>query len=271
VRLSLNVETYKGTSVTQNILADTVGGNANSIIVVGSHLDSVPAGAGINDNGSGSSVNLEMALTLSSCLATEQRHKIRFAWWGAEERGLLGSYHYVEDLKVNNPQELANIILNLNFDMVGSPNFFYGIYNGSGAAAPIRDRSVLIQRQFEMAIGGQSKPYDLTPFDGRSDYGPFIENGIAAGGLFSGAEGMKNAAGRSIYKGLANTAYDPCYHDYCDSFDNISQESLQTLASAAYKVTHDLAISLVTNPLNQYTPLNTPHIMETHPEAFSRY
>lgn len=51
--------------------------------------------------------------------------------------------------------------------------------------------------------------WDLTAFDGRSDYGPFIENGIPAGGLFTGAERIKNAEGRAKYGGLANAAYDP--------------------------------------------------------------
>jgi len=268
VLLSYDIETLKGTSVTQNVLAETISGDPNSIIVVGSHLDGVPAGPGINDNGSGSSLNLELALTLSQCAASDLKHKLRFAWWGAEELGLLGSYHYVEDLRDNNPVELAKIALNLNFDMVGSPNYFYGIYNGSGAAPNIRERSVFIQRQFEIVIGSTNS-YQLTSFDGRSDYGPFIENNIPAGGLFSGAEGIKNAASRTLFKGLANTAYDPCYHDYCDSYENISEESLKTLSDAAYKVTHFLVTSLMT-PYT-YTPDAAKHIMEMHPNAISRY
>jgi len=174
----------------------------------------------------------------------------------------------VEDLK--SKSELGRVALNLNFDMIGSPNFFYGVYNGSGAALPIRDRSVLIQRQFEGFLATQGKPYDLTPFDGRSDYGPFIENGVPAGGLFSGAEGIKNAEGRKKYKGLANTAYDPCYHAYCDSYENISEESITTLANAAYAVTHYLVMNLAITPPS-YKPGQPLHFMQTHPEAFSHY
>jgi len=198
-----------------------------------------------------------------------KKNKIRFAFWGAEELGLLGSRFYVDDLKENDPAELSRLALNLNFDMVGSPNFFFGIYNGSGAAPNIRERSVLIQRQFETALITQGKPFDLTPFNGRSDYGPFIENGVAAGGLFSGAEEIKNAAGRARYGGLANTPYDPCYHFYCDSYDNISEESIEILSIAAYRVTYSLATALF-SPI-KYTIPTVPYRMEMHPDAIAHY
>jgi len=249
-------------------------GNPNNVIVVGSHLDSVPAGAGIYDNGSGSSTNLEIALTIFKCFRPP--NKIRFAWWGAEELGLLGSRHYVDDLVNNNPPELERIALNLNFDMIGSPNFFYGVYNGSGADPTIRDRCEAIQREFEQYIQSIGEPFGLTSFDGRSDYGPFIEAGIPAGGLFSGAEVVKNSTRRAIFGGLANTAYDPCYHDYCDTFDNISAESLTTLASAAYVVTAKLANdgNLVRRFGSKNKQLATPgraFPYPNHPDAISRY
>jgi len=268
-KLSLDVTTVKERSVTTNIIAETPNSQTSNVVLVGSHLDGVPAGAGINDNGSGSSTNLELALTFDKCL-NNPVNKVRFCWWAAEELGLLGSEHYVNDLVQNNPTELQRIRMNLNFDMVGSPNFFYGIYNGTGAAPEIRDRCVQIQRQFEGAIGGQSKPYGLTPFNGRSDYGPFIENGVAAGGLFSGAEEIKDAEGRSIYGGLANTPYDPCYHEYCDSYDNINRDSLAVLGNAAYQVTGYFSL----NNLSSEPRMTTPHkkyYYEQHPDAISRY
>jgi len=268
-RVSVDVKTLKENLVTSNIIAETPSAQTQNVIVVGSHLDSVPAGAGINDNGSGSATNLELALTFDKCLPNAV-NKIRFAWWGAEELGLLGSQFYVNDLVNNNPGELARIALNLNFDMVGSPNFFYGIYNGSGAAPIIRNRCVQIQRQFEASIGNMGEPYDLTPFSGRSDYGPFIENGVAAGGLFSGAEEIKDAAGRTKYKGLANTAYDPCYHAYCDSFENINVEGLTVLSTAAYQVTEHFAnTAFVTQPTIK--PGQKYHILNPHPDAILQY
>jgi len=272
--LAINVETRKEMSVTSNVFAETLTGDPRNVIIIGSHLDGVKAGAGVNDNGSGSSVNLEMALMAARCLPSP-RNKVRFAWWAAEELGLLGSHHYVDDLIENNPEELDSISFNMNLDMLGSPNFFYGIYNGSGAAPDIREKCVIIQREFERYMRTNGKPYLLTPFSGRSDYGPFIEAGIPAGGLFSGAETVKNSTGRSTFGGLANTAYDPCYHDYCDSFDNISPVSITTLGSAAY---HTVVFFANNGPiiqkLSENKKLASPgqyYPYEKHPDAISRY
>jgi Zn-dependent M28 family amino/carboxypeptidase len=215
--------------VTMNILADTPTGDPSNTIVVGSHLDSVPAGPGINDNGSGSSVNLEMALELYE-MNIKLKNRVRFAWWAAEEFGLLGSTYYVGSLT---SQEKSEIALNLNFDMMGSPNYFRGVYNGSGAAQDIVKGCVFLQTIFEEWFAVEGLFYDLTPFTGRSDYGPFITNGIPAGGLDTGAEKIKTAEQRSRYGGLANTAYDPCYHIGCDTTENINQVVLRDMSQAA--------------------------------------
>ena len=117
VRMYANTEVQ--TVNTSNVIAETTGGASDSIIVVGSHLDSVPAGPGINDNGSGSASNLEMARQF---MAVNAPNKIRFCWWGAEEEGLLGSEFYVNS--VIESGDISNIVLNLNYDMIGSPNYF---------------------------------------------------------------------------------------------------------------------------------------------------
>ena len=59
------------------------------LIVVGAHLDSVPEGPGINDNGSGSAAVLEAALVLANTFQRTPAN-VQFAFWGAEERGLVG-------------------------------------------------------------------------------------------------------------------------------------------------------------------------------------
>jgi hypothetical protein len=158
-------------------------------IVVGAHLDSVLAGPGINDNGSGSATILELAEELSD-LHVRPTNRIRFAFWGAEESGLLGSEHYVSTLPAT---ELANIALNLNFDMVGSDNFVRFVYDGDGSATGTAGPpdSVQIEQQFLDYFASQGLPVEATPFDGRSDYGPFIEVGVPPGGLFTGAEGSR--------------------------------------------------------------------------------
>jgi len=238
--LSLYIHTARYDVITFNIIADTLDGDDNNIIVVGSHLDSVPAGPGINDNGSGSATNLELALQLYNLTQSPTNpfklvNKVRFAWWGAEEKGLLGSRYYVSNLNSTQPAELQKIAMNINLDMVGSPNYYRGVYDGSSALdVNIRNGSTAIQYQLQLAFDELLQvPYGFSTFDGRSDYGPFIESNIPAGGLFTGAEKMKDAAGRKLYGGLANTPYDPCYHQYCDTIENINMDVFEENAIAA--------------------------------------
>jgi len=238
--------------ITYNVVADTLTGNPGSTIVVGSHLDSVDAGPGINDNGSGSATNLELALQIATT-SLPLENRVRFCWFAAEELGLIGSTVYVGNLS---SAEKAEIALMLNFDMLGSPNYFRGIYDGASAAnATVRPGSAAIQSLFENYFNAQSLSWDLTAFDGRSDYGPFIANGIPAGGLFTGAEGTKNISLRTKYGGLANAAFDPCYHQACDTVDNINQEVLSQMAKAAANTLQIVAqMTDVREWLNTFNP-----------------
>lgn len=235
VRMVAQVELRTFTTI--NIIAETRSGSDNDIIVVGSHLDSVPAGAGINDNGSGSAVTLEIALEFYR-LGINPTNKVRFAWWAAEEWGLLGAYYYVKSLSAS---ELSKIALNLNYDMIGSPNFMRGVYDGRAAPENIRTGCTKIQVMYELFFNSVGKTYVSTPFTGRSDYGPFIEVGIPAGGLFSGAEELKSVDQRNLFGGSAYTAFDTCYHRACDNVSNISYEAIDSLGNAAASVAWDLA------------------------------
>ncbi len=199
-----------------NVLAETSKGNDDNVVMAGAHLDSVQDGAGINDNGSGSAALLETAIQMAKVKTT---NTVRFAWWGAEESGLLGSEHYVAELT---EEEAADIALYLNFDMVASPNYMFGIYDGdnSGGTAPagfIPPGSAQIEDVFEQFYANRGEPSQDSEFSGRSDYGPFIAIGIPAGGLFTGAEVPKTAAEAALYGGVAGAAYDPCYHQFCDN------------------------------------------------------
>jgi len=157
------------------------------------------------------------------------KNKIRFAWWGAEEEGLLGSTFYMNNLNATDQVELSNIRANLNFDMVGSPNFFRGVYNGTSHSAG----SGAIQKLFEDYFNRHGIVSQPTAFNGRSDYGPFLTYGKAAGGLETGAEVIKSEGERILYGGLANTAFDPCYHAHCDSTQNIDQGVYADMGHAA--------------------------------------
>lgn len=231
VRMFVNAISEIRTSY--NVLAETQGGRDDRVVVVGAHLDSVPTGPGIQDNGSGSAAILEIALQMNE-LGIEPRNKVRFAWWGAEELGLLGSQFYVDNLS---KREIKNISLNLNFDMIGSPNFVRFVYDGNGSDTPLAgpNGSKNIEQVFldYFANEAGALPTEPAAFSGRSDYGPFIAAGIPAGGLFTGANGIKTEDQVGIYGGTAGDQYDPCYHLACDTFDNISLEALDQMSDAA--------------------------------------
>ena len=227
-------------ATTTNVIADSPGGNPEQTVVVGAHLDSVVEGPGINDNGSGSSTILEIAEAMDE-IGVNPRRAVRFAFWGAEENGLLGSEYYVENL---DDDAFGEIYANLNFDMVGSPNYVRFVYDGDGSegtAGP--PGSGQIESLFNGYFDSQGLPTEPTDFDGRSDYGPFIAAGIPAGGLFTGAEGIKTAAEAAIYGGTAGIAYDPCYHQACDTINNLSTKALNEMSDAAAHATLTLARS----------------------------
>jgi len=233
--MRLKTETFRGLATSYNVLAESPGGSDDNVVMVGAHLDSVNAGPGIQDNGSGSAAILETALQMAK---VNPRNKVRFAWWGAEEAGLVGSTYYVNNLS---PEEQARIALYLNFDMIASPNHVFFIYDGDdsdavGAGAGPAG-SAAIEKVFETYYSMLGHSFKGTDFSGRSDYGPFIAAGIPAGGLFTGAEGTKTAAEAAIWGGTAGIAYDPCYHQACDTYANLSELALDVNADAvAYAV-----------------------------------
>ncbi len=216
---------------TSNVIAETPGGRDDRVIVVGAHLDSVDQGPGIQDNGSGSAAILEIALQMAD-LGITPRNKVRFAWWGAEEDGLLGSQFYVNNLS---RRDIKEIIMYLNFEMIGSPNFVRFVYDGDGSDTPLAgpNGSANIEDVFLNYFADQGLPVEATAFDGRSSYGPFILAGIPAGGLFSGDVGIKTVEQAGLYGGSAGDQYDPCYHLACDTFANISLEALDQMSDAA--------------------------------------
>ena len=226
---------------TSNVLAETPGGDADRVIVVGAHLDSVVEGAGINDNGSGVSAILEIAVQMAKLNITP-RQKVRFAFWGAEESGLLGSEYYVAQLS---DAQLGRIYANLNFDMLGSTNYVRFVYDGDGDPTGIQGPpgSAEIEDIFTSYFASQGLASEPTEFNGRSDYGPFITAGIPAGGLFSGAEGVKTPEQAAIYGGTAGEPYDPCYHQACDDITNLSTRALSELSDAAAHAVLTLARS----------------------------
>jgi Zn-dependent M28 family amino/carboxypeptidase len=231
-----------------NILAESPTGDPDNVIMAGAHLDSVQAGPGINDNGSGSAAILEVALQMKK---VKPINKMRFAWWGAEESGLVGSEAYVAGLS---EAERDQIELYLNFDMVGSPNYVFFVYDGDnsdGVGAPAGPPgSAEIEEVFEDFYMSRGEPFKGTDFSGRSDYGPFIatEVDIPSGGLFTGAEGVKTADEVVLWGGTADQQYDPCYHLACDTFANNSNHALDVNSDAVAYATVLYAMGVETLP-----------------------
>ncbi len=228
--LRVRTDTFRGSATTYNVIAETAGGNPDNVVMAGAHLDSVNAGPGINDNGSGSAAILETAVQMAK---VKPVNKVRFAWWGAEESGLVGSTRYVAGLDAAAREDIA---LYLNFDMVGSPNHVFFVYDGddsdavgAGAGPAGSDR---IEKTFEAFYSQRGIPFKGTDFSGRSDYGPFIAAGIPSGGLFTGAEGIKTPAEASLWGGTAGQQYDPCYHLVCDTYANNNDTALDVNSDA---------------------------------------
>ncbi|MGW6980036.1 M28 family metallopeptidase [Streptomyces sp. NPDC054932] len=219
------LQTFTSSGATgYNLIADWPGGDPNSVLMAGAHLDSVTSGAGINDNGSGSAAVLETALAVSRAGLQPTKH-LRFGWWGAEELGLVGSKYYVNNLPA---AERAKFSGYLNFDMIGSPNPGYFVY----------DDDPTIEQTFKNYYAGLGVPTEIeTEGDGRSDHASFKNVGIPVGGLFTGASNTKSAAQAQKWGGTSGQAFDRCYHSSCDNTANINDTALDRNSDAvAYAI-----------------------------------
>ncbi|SCV02671.1 LAME_0H03994g1_1 [Lachancea meyersii CBS 8951] len=220
--LYFSMDSYVKEVKTRNIIADTKHGDPENVVALGAHTDSVAAGPGINDDGSGTISLLTVAKHLSDF---KINNKVRFAFWAAEEEGLVGSNYYVSQLS---PEENLKIRLFMDYDMMASPNYQFQVYNASNLVNPRGSeelRDLYIDYYTERGFN-----YTLIPFDGRSDYVGFIENGIPGGGIAAGAEGINTDNGKVL---------DRCYHELCDDVDNLNWDAFLTNTQLiAYSVAH---------------------------------
>lgn len=223
-RQSFDVE---GTTST-NLVAERHGGT-DEVLIVGAHLDSVAAGPGINDNGSGVSTLLVIAQRLAE-LPVPHR-SIRFAFWGAEEGGPFGSQAYVDGLA---PVERDRIVAYLNLDMLGSPNFIRFVYAEASAPAESDELTSLFASYFESA----ELAWEPINLEGHSDHGAFSAAGIPIGGLFSGGFEPKTDAQADAFGGTAGAPADPCSDVACDTIANVSDVALDQMSDA---VAHAIA------------------------------
>ncbi|MDO5740420.1 MAG: M28 family peptidase [Ornithinimicrobium sp.] len=243
VNVTLDLRVRVDAVETFNVLAETAKGRTDNVVMVGAHLDSVEDGPGINDNGSGTAAILETAVQLAK--VNKLNNQVRFAWWAAEEHGLLGSTHYVDDLVANDAAELDDIATYLNFDMVASPNYIIGVYDADESTYPapvaVPDGSIETEQVFTDWFDSIGQPWVDTAFSGRSDYQAFITNGIPASGLFTGADDTKTAEEVALFGGIAGITHDPNYHSPGDDLSNVNAEALDIMSDAIAVATLSLA------------------------------
>ena len=221
VTASLDVLTDVQIITTNNVLATSKCGDKNNQLALGAHTDSVGAGPGINDDGSGTVGILNVAKALAKY---NVKNAVTFGFWSGEESGLLGSTYFVENLA---PEESLKIRAYLNFDMIASPNYVHQIYDGDGSAYGLTGPagSGDIEEFFEKYFARVGVPSNATEFNGRSDYGPFLDANIPAGGTTTGADEVKTEEEQKIWGGVAGEILDQNYHQAGDTVDNLNQEA----------------------------------------------
>ncbi len=243
-RVRVITRTHHETETTWNVIAETGGGDARHVVMVGGHLDSVGAGPGIVDNATGAAAVLTVAEALAG--ATNLTQRVRFAWWGGEEEGLFGSRHYLADLGTRDPTELADLVAYLNLDMIGSSNFVRLVYGGAGAIGGLPTAQARASARVARPLTSWFRSHELAsqqlPFDERSDYEPFLRVGVPTAALYSGADGVKSPAEAKRYGGVAGRIYEPCYHQACDDRDQVNSKVLDQMSDALAHAVQVLAL-----------------------------
>ena len=233
-------DTLVETRTSINLIAETPGGDASKVLMLGGHLDSVVDGPGINDNGTGTMTVLEIAREVAALTsanpAAAPAWKVRVAFWTGEESGLLGSFAYARGLT---PDAIAAIRAYLNFDMLGSSNGIRTVYDGLQTSNPAG--SGVVSGLFSQALEAQGLGWQPEAVGAVSDHFPLDQLGIAVGGLFSGANEPKSAPQSVLFGGTVGAPNDPCYHLACDTIDNVDAAWLEEMARAAAWVAGALA------------------------------
>tara|TARA_R110002003_G_scaffold232_9_gene16763 strand:+ start:1158 stop:2681 length:1524 start_codon:yes stop_codon:yes gene_type:complete len=241
VQASLFVDAIRENRTNYNVIAETKEGDHDNVLMIGGHTDSVFAGPGINDDGSGTIGSLVVGLALAKY---KIKNAVRLGFWGAEEFGKLGSFYYLKTLNgtfAGNSTEVGKLRAYLNFDMIASPNYVLGIYDGNGDAFNFSGPtgSDKIEKDFEEFYENRGLPHVPSLFSLRSDYAAFLENGIPSGGLFTGAEVLKTPEEAQLFGGEAGQPLDGCYHQKCDDIDNLAHDAYllntQSIANSVAK------------------------------------
>ncbi len=210
----LRISTRTVMRQSHNVVAETPGGDPDRIVMLGAHLDSVIDAPGINDNGTGVAVIMEVARQLAALTGGEPTWKVRVAFWTGEELGLWGSASYASALDGSDRRSIAAY---LNFDMLGSASGLRQVYDATALENPA---SAVLERLFSQAFDADGLSWELADFGDASDHFQFDQLGVPVGGIGSG---------------------DACHHLACDTTGNVDAVLLGQNARAAAWVTGVLA------------------------------
>jgi Zn-dependent M28 family amino/carboxypeptidase len=238
-QVHISTRTSVETRSSVNVIGETPGGDANHVVMLGGHLDSVIDGPGINDDGSGTMTVLEIARELAALQgkagSAAPGWKVRVGFWTGEEIGLLGSTAWVGR---SGAPPLSSIAVYLNLDMLGSPNGGRFVYDGATTTRPAQ--SGVVSQLFVRALEAAGLVWQSVSV-GSSDNVPFDQFGIPSSGLFSGANEIKSPGQAELFGGTGGAPADACFHLACDTTANIDRKLLGELARAAGWVVGALA------------------------------
>ena len=221
-RIRVRTDVISERRVTQNVIAELPGTEQRRVVMAGGHMDSVPRGPGMNDNGSGVVSLIEAGRRLATL--PRGRATVRLAFWSAHESGVFGAPRYVRALPRSERRRLSAY---LNIDMVASPNGVPEIY------ATSRRLRTLLERQ----IPGAGR----TSADSGSDHAAFMRIGVPIAGIYTGSLEPKSRRQARRWGGTWGKERDACYHDPCDGIGNVNLPMLARSASATANALEQLA------------------------------
>jgi len=176
LKSSVKTETVR----VRNVIGIIEGKDPDQIIVLGAHYDHIGTANGYiwngaDDNGSGTVGVMTIAKAIMET-GVKPEKTIIIALWSAEEAGLLGSRHYVDNL----PFPKSNIRMNVNFDMISryvsdkEPNKVTMVYTESQPAfRTITEANI---RKYGIDLDVDFQPSKDPP--GGSDHRSFVNTGI---------------------------------------------------------------------------------------------
>jgi Zn-dependent M28 family amino/carboxypeptidase len=209
----------------RNVIGELAGTAQDRVVMAGAHLDSVAAGPGLNDDGSGVATLLALANRIGA--GPRPAATLRLGFWTAEELGLYGSRAYVRGLSAS---ERGRIRSYVNLDMVGSPNAVLETYGSGRTEAALRRE-----------LDARGPEPNRSSIGGASDHASFRRAGIEIGGVFTGASGRVSRASAERFGATAGRPADPCYHQACDTLRNIDRAVMGRVADAVEAALRSLA------------------------------